>query len=439
MSSDSSERGPGRLEATGVALVSPCGWGNLGDAAILDSAIAAVRRRRGDARIVGLTMNPDDTTRRHGIEARSLLGFSRPFFPVLEPGGARRPEGPRRDGARPDAWLEGNRALRRARTAGALLAAERAHERESVAALAGCGLIVVAGGGQLDELWGGALAHPFALWRWSAVARRLGARFVMLSVGTGQLRSTLGRYFVARALAAAEFATFRDEGSRALAPVAPDARREIVPDLAYAVPRPASGARARTLPLVAMSPIAHRDPRGTPDSDGTTYARNVRAFAALAGRLLALGLEVVFFTTNPSDDATVADVRAALAGAPGAERARVDDAAGASVAGLLSFLSTADVVVASRLHGVLLAHAMGRPVVALSYERKVDALMADMGEAARCLALDGLDIEQAFGVVTRTLREAPALSTAIAARAAEFRVRVERQYDEVLGPPERTP
>lgn len=422
-----------RAQAAGVALVSPCGWGNLGDAAILDSAIAAVRRRLGDVRIVGLTMNPDDTARRHGIEARSLLGYSRPFFPVLAPGGARRPEGSPRDGGAGGAWLARSKTLRRARTVGTLVAAERAYERESAAALADCGLVVVAGGGQLDELWGGALAHPLALWRWSAVARRLGARFVVLSVGTGRLDSSLGRHFVARALAAAEVVTFRDEGSRALAPVPPGRRLAVVPDLAYAVPRPADGAAApRARPLVALSPISHRDPRGTPDEDGAAYARNVRAVAALADRLVATNHDVAFFTTNPSDDATVSDVRAALAG--GDARVRVEAAAGASVAGLLGFLSTADVVVASRLHGVLLAHAVGRPVVALSYERKVETLMHDTGETARCLALDGLDTEDAFAAVTRTLRDGPALSAAIAARVHGFRARVERQYDEVLGP-----
>jgi polysaccharide pyruvyl transferase WcaK-like protein len=418
-----------------VALVSPCGWGNLGDAAIFDSLIAAVRRRLGDVGIVGLTMNPDDTAKRHGIEARSLLGYSRPQFPVMAPGGARRPEAPA-GGALP-AWLARARPLRRALTAGGLIEAQRAHERESVAAMAGCQFVVVAGGGQLDELWGGSLAQPVALWRWSAVARRLGARFVVLSVGTGKLDSPLGRRFVARALAAAQVVSFRDAGSRDLAPLPRGHASALVPDLAYAVPRPASFARAmgRVRPLVALGPISHRDPRGSPEEDADAYGRNVRALAALARRLVETDHDVALFTTAPSDEATVEDLLAALADAPAvAARLRAYPAAGASVAGLLELLATADVVVAARLHAVLLSHVMGRPVVALSYERKVEALMRDTGQMASCLVLDGLDAEEAFAAVSRALRDGPALSAAIAARVAGFRDEVERQYDRVFGP-----
>src|SRR5688572_27719818 len=60
----------------GVALLSPCGWGNLGDAAILESVIHAVRRRLPHAPILGLTLNPPDTAWRHGIPAHSCTGFS---------------------------------------------------------------------------------------------------------------------------------------------------------------------------------------------------------------------------------------------------------------------------------------------------------------------------------------------------------------------------
>src|SRR5262249_47492960 len=52
-----------------VAFVSPSGLGNLGDAAIIESLVAGIRRRRPGAEIVGFTLNPDDTRVRQGVEA----------------------------------------------------------------------------------------------------------------------------------------------------------------------------------------------------------------------------------------------------------------------------------------------------------------------------------------------------------------------------------
>jgi polysaccharide pyruvyl transferase WcaK-like protein len=61
----------------------------------------------------------------------------------------------------------------------------------------------------------------------------------------------------------------------------------------------------------------------------------------------------------------------------------------ATVADLIGALSCADVVVASRFHAVLLAMLLRRPVVALSYERKVKQLMLDAGLGEFCLDLEG--------------------------------------------------
>src|SRR6185295_7608476 len=59
-----------------------------------------------------------------------------------------------------------------------------------------------AGGGQLDDVWGGFLGHPYVLRRWSRIARQVGASFYVASVGTGTL-SAASRLVVKQALAAA--------------------------------------------------------------------------------------------------------------------------------------------------------------------------------------------------------------------------------------------
>src|SRR5262245_66694571 len=65
-----------------VAFVSPSGLGNLGDAAIIESFLAGLRRRRPGAEIVGFTLNPADTQVRHGVDAHTCGAFSLPHYTV---------------------------------------------------------------------------------------------------------------------------------------------------------------------------------------------------------------------------------------------------------------------------------------------------------------------------------------------------------------------
>src|SRR5689334_7231018 len=65
-----------------VAFVSPSGLGNLGDAAIIESMIAGVRRRLPGVEIVGFTLNPADTVVRHGVEAHTCGAFALPHYGV---------------------------------------------------------------------------------------------------------------------------------------------------------------------------------------------------------------------------------------------------------------------------------------------------------------------------------------------------------------------
>src|SRR5690349_15692408 len=56
-----------------IGLISPCGGGNLGDAAILDATIEGVRGRIAGAEFFAVTFNPQDTERRHRIPALRLV------------------------------------------------------------------------------------------------------------------------------------------------------------------------------------------------------------------------------------------------------------------------------------------------------------------------------------------------------------------------------
>src|SRR5271157_4988998 len=82
------------------ALVSPCGHGNLGDASIQDAVIAYIRRRFPDSNIRGITLNPADTLRRHGVFGFPISGASITGYCVATASGQSAPEARSRPGIR---------------------------------------------------------------------------------------------------------------------------------------------------------------------------------------------------------------------------------------------------------------------------------------------------------------------------------------------------
>ena len=397
-----------------IALLSPSGWGNLGDMAILESLIRGVRRRLPQARLSAFTQNPRATAQAHQLKAGTLLGFSPPWFLVQEAEGGPPPW----NLPRPCFVARGARCGKRRTSA------------DSMAALRGCAAVVVAGGGQLDELYGGAAGQPWALLRWGLLARAVRARFLFLSVGTGELRSRSGRLMVRRALALAHYRSFRDEQSRALAGFPRlTAADPVVPDLAYALPLRVPPASRREALTVGLSPMTAGHPRLSPRPDAARYRRHVESFAALAEKLLSAGQRVLLFSTA-GDTAALADVAAAV---PAELRQRLSTVEPASVEALMAALAGVDLVVAARLHAVLLSHLAGKPVLAAAHERKVRALMDDTGQSRYCVELEQLDASAAAERLREMADGREQLAASIAQAVGRFRERVEAQYDSVFG------
>jgi polysaccharide pyruvyl transferase WcaK-like protein len=429
---DAAEEAPAR-----IALISPYGGGNLGDAAILESVIHGVRRRQPRAALFALTLNPGVTTERHGIPGFPCAGVRLRSYGMTDEASARPDDS--RGLARLVSALP---PLRKGRTLGRLVQDELRHRRRARDFLAGFREVVVAGGGQLDDLWGGAWGHPYVLAKWGGLARQAGARFSVLSVGVGVLRSRLSRTFVRRALALAAYCSFRDADSRQLAAFADVTRALVVPDLAYglAVERPVETARAGRRPVVAVSPLAYGDPRVWPDKDPAHYQHHVASVADLCGRILAQGWEIVLFFSDSPDAATVGDVLAILdARLTPEERARVRTPETRTLPALLRELAPVDLVVAGRLHGVLIAHVLGKPVLALAYERKVTALMSGMQHQALCLPIRGLDPRLAMTTLAGMLERREDWAADVRGKVSAYRRLVDGQYDHLFGAAESPP
>jgi polysaccharide pyruvyl transferase WcaK-like protein len=194
----------------------------------------------------------------------------------------------------------------------------------------------------------------------------------------------------------------------------------VCPDPAFALTsaaldRPPAPAGQR--PFAIVSPIARA---AWPGSEDESYEAYLRALAAAADHLQQRGLEVRFACSQVKmDPPLIPRVQAAMRGDAGATRvqrvATVDD--------YLDAVRAAQVVVASRLHAVILALVAGAPVVAVSFSRKVRRQMEDAQLADSCLDLDRVQASELLARVDDALRD-PAASRA---RVEQVRTRLRRE------------
>lgn len=290
-------------------------------------------------------------------------------------------------------------------------------------------LVIVGGGGLFQEYAGvdpdslfTDRHYAISFYAEPAILGALSGRPVMLyGVGVGPLASEHGRRLVRAACDAAAVVTVRDEESARLVAslgVEP-ARLRVTADPAWALAEgDAAGVGAALAreapggngPLVAVS-LRHWDIGVASYFWEKEVAAGLDAFlAANDARLLFIPFQRL--SRAAENDAAVAERVLARMG-------RADRAAVLSgdrePAVLAALLGRCDLVVGMRLHSLVVASASGVPVVALSYDPKVDLAMAQIGAERFVVPLR--DVEA--GTLARRMEEALARRAATAAATRE--------------------
>lgn len=422
-----------------IALLSPCGWGNLGDGAIQDAAIAGFRRHLGaSTEFVGITLNPSDTAARHGIRAFPLSAAGSSHYLVVEPNGGEVDRAEDRTKQTPQTHRRLAASLGRSRVLGAparwlrRFARELRHGARARKLVGTCDLLAISGGGQLDDFWGGAWGHPWSILKWALAARSKSRPIVFLSVGAGSIRGFWSSWFVRIALRLARYRSARDAQSLELVrAIGFDGACEIVPDLAFSVvvPQDPAPAGPRDRATVGLSPMSYLDPVDWPERDAAGHQDYLGRLARLGEALLCRGDDVVLFSTDGSDRRSVAALLARLrAGSAREGGTRLRVALPNSTREVLEVLQGLDVVVTSRLHGVILAQRVGKPVLALSHHWKVDRQMIDMDVPQYCRGILDFSPDEVASSVAELARDAARVSTQIRGRVVRFAACLEDQY-----------
>lgn len=404
--------GPGQHRIRTFGLWGNFGTLNLGNECTLAAAIVNLRRLAPGVELLGVCREPEDTTRRHGIEAvRIHAPFAGDSVPA-PPGWLRKPRRALRELGE---WV---RAFKVARRLDALL---------------------ITGTGVLTDGGEGTFGLPYELFKWSLLTRLTGGKVLFLSVGVEPTSASLSKLFINNALRLADYRSYRDEHSRRLIQSLgfSAGKDNVYPDLAFSLPpvpephrAPPPGARGR----VAVGLFNYRL-RGEGGGDSrAAYDAYLDWICSLIIWLLEHDFEVrVIIGDFTYDEPVRIDVRRALQ-ARGVDLLQPGyrDEPALSFEQVMLQIDSVDLVLASRFHNVLLSLFMGIPVVSVSYDPKNDALMNMMGLGEYCQSLDHVDYPQLLQQFQQMERNAAQLRGALLARGRECRVLLEEQYAKIL-------
>ena len=410
-----------------VALITPYDGGNLGDAAIQDSMISNLRLRLPDAQFLGITLNGDHFIKQHGATSAFPLLAAR-----MPPGnGARnsasqanpveyRATAP--DPPRPRARNPVKRALwslpglvpflKKVRLWMRTVRGEIAHSYQGYRVLRTQDVLLVSGGGQLDEEYGGPWRLPFTIFKWTLLARLAGVPCAMASIGAGKVTSATSRRLVSMAVRMCSYRSFREKKSRGIvASLFPRAMNDsVVPDLAFSMPESnlptglgAIRTMARGRPVVAVSPIAYGKPVNWPTPDRALHDRYVQQLAETLRCLSRLGYFTVVVCSSLGDDESVIpeilehldeETRHHLEG-------QIHFPAIKTWRELATVLRDTDYLIASRLHGTILGFLTRTPVIAISFDPKVDWVMEDLCQTDYLLHIRDFTAEDVLDALSR--------------------------------------
>ncbi len=389
---------------------------NLGDEAITSATIYQIRRRLPDSELIGFSLNPAATTDRHGIKA---FPIRRPVEKIIAS-----PENVQGDDQLADSRGSFRTNLKQIPILYPVLkwlrdlllycrhgVEELGFLAQSYRRLRGLDLLVVAGSNQIEDSFGGPFGYPFTLWKWTKLAWLVRVPVTFVSVGASPMRSALSRFFCRGALRAAKYRSFRDESSKnVVESLGVEGENLVFPDLAFSLPqKPAAASDPRGTALtVAINPMPYLDGRYWPENEMVVdgYRDYVRKLAQFCEELLKQGHRIILFPTQLSTDGLVGqDVITSM----GAEASKYSSAQLQlrEIKGFEDLFDTireADLIVATRFHAVLFGHLACLPVLALSYQQKIDDLMAASGQTPYCLPIGKFSVDQleeTFGRISR--------------------------------------
>jgi polysaccharide pyruvyl transferase WcaK-like protein len=212
----------------------------------------------------------------------------------------------------------------------------------------------------------------------------------------------------------------------------------VVPDLAFSLPEselplPAGDIRtmARGRPVVALSPIAYGKPQNWPTSHRALHERYVQQIAHVLSGLSVQGYSLIIVCSSLGDDESVIDEIFACLDEETKHRldGQVHFPKIKTWRDLVAILHDTDYLIASRLHGTILGFLTRTPVIAISFDPKVDCVMEDLHQTDYLLQIGDFTAEQVLNALDQIKPRTDAVVNRITSYRQEVLPALAQQYD----------
>jgi polysaccharide pyruvyl transferase WcaK-like protein len=390
------------------------GLGNFGNEGTLQATLYHLRRLLPDVEVTCICTGPEATATTHNI---TTVPVSRTIL---------------------EAWRPQNRVGRLLRSVFVGTPSELYRWFEGLMTLKRTDVLIIPGTGLLTDAFGLKSWGPYSLFKWSLIAKMRGCKLLFISVGAGPIYSRAGRWLVKSALALAEFRSYRDAATKEYlssigATVAND---RVYPDLAFSIadqinPKCAIPSGCRSVVGLGLM-LYHRNLSGDVRRE-STYTAYLNQLVVFVKWLLAHDYDIRLLIGELSDRPVIAEFKVLLKDRLEVyDEDRIIDEPVVSVENLLAQLAETDAVVATRFHNVLLALALNKPAIAISFHQKCISLMQSMGLQEYCQDIKQLNGEKLIDQFCQLEKNAGSLRHMIGEKVADCRKALDEQYGLIL-------
>lgn len=405
-------------EGRKIALFGVFGAQNIGNEYTLQAMLYNVQQRAPEAEVYSICYEPQETRRLHGLRAVPVkcAQLSRHFPPAR------------------------NVIVKALRGAFRRIPLELYDWCRSVRVLRGTDLLVITGTGIVTDYCGSAFGFPYDLFKWSVAAKLAGCKVRFVGVGVGPIYLKLSRMFIKAALTIADYRGFRDEQSknRLKQQGFERAKDAVFPDLAFSLPfsvLPTPSEHAGGKPVVGLGVMKFVDiHKGATVDYDAAYERYIETMCGFTTWLLQHGYAVRVLEGDLHYDPPVrADLKARLE-AHGIKYG-VDDITNPEITSpqvLLEHLAAVDFIVSPRFHNLVLGIMFNKPVIAISYDPKNDALLESCGLGEYCQHIESVELKRLIAQFMRLASRADRLRVGLRRKTDENRSLLNEQYRQIL-------
>lgn len=417
-----------------VGLFGPYHSNNLGDTATQMAVMANLRRHHAGIEFISICFDPQDAARTHGVSAFNMTGTE--SYIHVPHSGTLDPENNR--GLQQKPWL-----MRWLPYKAYMLVSHVWQSWNIYRFTRKIDVLLISGGGQLCDFWGGPWARPFELLVWTVACRLRRKRVVVFATAADNLTTRIGRVMCFLAMRLSHYTVYRDEYTvQAAREAGLENPGHACPDAAFSLPLPETLSSNPTTiqPVVLACPISKSAWLRTIDASYESY---LEEFVDTCELLVKHGFVVQLSNSQVKMDSPVAQriserLQERLKGDPVLIE-RIQLRLTRTVSDFITLAKNANVVLASRLHGVILSLVTGRPVVAIAYIRKVSQVMVDAKISEYCIELRDSTAKRITAMVHVALDNQVNLRHHIDTMNAQFRTALEREYEAIVTVIENVP